>query len=121
MRAVAAGSGGTFGAQVSDPRRTPEPTEPNNRWAVGGIVAMLVGFAVTLVVTSWVSYTRADEVGGVLARGEGASGASDGSKREAGSDCRALSTLRVANALCALTFAPPVTRINGLCKRAKLK
>ena len=51
--------------------RAPLPVEPGSRWAVGGIVAMLVAFAIALVVTSWVSYARADEVGAVLARGEG--------------------------------------------------
>ena len=47
---------------------TPPPT---SRWTITGIVAMLVAFAIMLVVTNWVEYAHADAVSDVLARGEG--------------------------------------------------
>ncbi len=43
---------------------------PSGRWAVGGVVMLLVGAAIALVITSGISYRRARAVDEVLTRGE---------------------------------------------------
>ncbi|MCE9573006.1 MAG: hypothetical protein K8W52_07605 [Deltaproteobacteria bacterium] len=48
----------------------PSDDATGGRWAVGGVVMLLVGAAIALVVTSGISYRRARAVDEVLTRGE---------------------------------------------------